>query len=286
MSTLRIKLIIVLMTLALIGLLGFQWYWINNAIKINKEQFKTDVHQVLNQVAEKLEKQEALFLIYNQYEQKFLKDTLGFLGKKLIFSEDPFFQINDSTFYTKKGDQPIKVKFLNHDKNPPLNLEKLKDNGKIKSISITSLPELKDIDSSFLTRQTQVKGKGPNEYLVVSGNIKPNGKPSINKIHDQVKFEQSAGNEEISSFSTDEPQNASSAIKNRFNNLKGQPEQVLKAVKSTEMVTVVLEEFLKGTKRADFIDPILIDSLIKEGLYSKGIDLNYEFGVYEKLKDS
>lgn len=56
-----------LMTLALLGLIGFQWYWIDSVIRANEERFKRDVIEALNSVSEKLEKQEALYA-FNQMQ--------------------------------------------------------------------------------------------------------------------------------------------------------------------------------------------------------------------------
>ncbi len=50
--------IISLMTVSLIGLTSFQVYWINNAIKLSNERFNKDVHESLNMVAYKLERNE------------------------------------------------------------------------------------------------------------------------------------------------------------------------------------------------------------------------------------
>ena len=55
----------------MIGLVSFQLYWINSALKINEERFKQDVHQSLNNVVSKLEQQEALFTISNSFETTF-----------------------------------------------------------------------------------------------------------------------------------------------------------------------------------------------------------------------
>ncbi len=53
-----IWIIISLMTLSLIGLTSFQVYWINNAVKLSNERFNKDVHESLNMVAYKLERNE------------------------------------------------------------------------------------------------------------------------------------------------------------------------------------------------------------------------------------
>ena len=48
------------MGLAMIGLISFQLYWIDNLIVANEERFQKDVHDALNTVASKLEKQETI----------------------------------------------------------------------------------------------------------------------------------------------------------------------------------------------------------------------------------
>lgn len=55
-----------LMSLALLGLVGFQWYWIDSVIRANEERFKKDAIDALHSVAEKLEKQEALYAIHQR----------------------------------------------------------------------------------------------------------------------------------------------------------------------------------------------------------------------------
>ena len=91
-----------LMGVALLGLIGFQWYWIESVIRANEERFERNVIDALIEVSEKLEKQEALFALHqrmsysssvfgqnqmtqffapNLYQQhesgKFYQDTLG-----------------------------------------------------------------------------------------------------------------------------------------------------------------------------------------------------------------
>ena len=58
MSKSNIILIVVLMSLASFGLMGFQFYWVKNAIRINSERFEQNVHQALSNTVDKLEKGE------------------------------------------------------------------------------------------------------------------------------------------------------------------------------------------------------------------------------------
>jgi two-component system phosphate regulon sensor histidine kinase PhoR len=75
------------MGVSLIGLVSFQLYWINSSLIISEERFNQDVHQALNNVAAKLEQQEALFTISNSFETSFdlnTLDSISFDTLKLI----------------------------------------------------------------------------------------------------------------------------------------------------------------------------------------------------------
>ena len=60
------------MGLALIGLISFQMYWINNAINISEDRFKKGVQDALNSVSDKLEQQEIVYTVAKklQYSQQ------------------------------------------------------------------------------------------------------------------------------------------------------------------------------------------------------------------------
>jgi two-component system phosphate regulon sensor histidine kinase PhoR len=66
------KLIIILMSISSLGLVGFQYYWIRNALRINEERFEQAVYQSLAATVNQMEKGETsdIFLSY------LAKDTL------------------------------------------------------------------------------------------------------------------------------------------------------------------------------------------------------------------
>jgi len=66
------KTIIILMSAACLGLVGFQFYWVYNALKINQERFEQNVYQSLSATIEMLEKGEASDIIL----QSLAKDTV------------------------------------------------------------------------------------------------------------------------------------------------------------------------------------------------------------------
>jgi two-component system, OmpR family, phosphate regulon sensor histidine kinase PhoR len=74
MNKLFFRLLVFLMSLSLIGIILVQMYWFNTSFQNNDEQFKFHVKQVMGNVADKLQKQEAYTLL-KRYDQ--LKDSIG-----------------------------------------------------------------------------------------------------------------------------------------------------------------------------------------------------------------
>lgn len=69
MSKGSITLIVVLMSLASFGLMGFQYYWVRNAVRINQERFDQNVLQVLSSTISELEKGETSDVLLSQLMQ-------------------------------------------------------------------------------------------------------------------------------------------------------------------------------------------------------------------------
>lgn len=86
MKTATIRWIIAVMTIGLVGLIGFQLYWVDAVVRANEEAFKRDVIDALQSVSEKLEKQEALYAFHNQFQLS----ASGFFSAPQ--SSDPFFR--------------------------------------------------------------------------------------------------------------------------------------------------------------------------------------------------
>ena len=83
MSKSKMKLIIVLMTLASFGLIGFQFYWVSNALRINEERFEQNIYQALNATIEQIDKGETSDIFLSHLA----KDTL--LQQSLFEKIDP-----------------------------------------------------------------------------------------------------------------------------------------------------------------------------------------------------
>jgi len=130
MNKLFFKILVLLMSLSLIGIILVQVYWFNTSFENNDEQFKFHVKSVMGNVAEKLQEQEE-FTYYDRFNK--YKDSTGKLPQKNellefyyvqknhknntttvltnIISEDDY-GIAPSTFFDKKSDS-IKLKSFN-----------------------------------------------------------------------------------------------------------------------------------------------------------------------------
>ncbi|WP_053093744.1 sensor histidine kinase [Rufibacter radiotolerans] len=62
-------LVIALMSISLVGLIGFQAYWIHHAVKMEEQVFDRNVQDALHQVARKLERQEAMQFLKEEAPQ-------------------------------------------------------------------------------------------------------------------------------------------------------------------------------------------------------------------------
>jgi len=84
MSTQRIRWIVALMAVGLLGLVGLQLYWIGSALHLQKEQFDYKVTDALQEVVRTLERQEILYLTKQRIQAHEQQGKLMAIGKKEI----------------------------------------------------------------------------------------------------------------------------------------------------------------------------------------------------------
>ena len=82
MSRQRIRWIVALMTIGLLGLVGLQLYWIGSALQLQKEQFAYKVTDALQEVVRTLERQEILYLTKQRYQAREQQSRLMAIAKK------------------------------------------------------------------------------------------------------------------------------------------------------------------------------------------------------------
>ncbi|MSP84239.1 MAG: HAMP domain-containing histidine kinase [Flavobacteriaceae bacterium] len=94
MNKLFFRLLIVLMSLSLIGIILVQVYWFNSSFQNNDEQFRFHVQQAIGNVSNKLQKQE-VYSFYNKYNK--YKDSTGKAPQKKDLLEFYYVQKNTRT---------------------------------------------------------------------------------------------------------------------------------------------------------------------------------------------
>ena len=99
------------MLLAILALMGFQWYWIQNAISVKKEQFDRKVIDAMNDVALQIEKQEVYFLAEEKLkEQEELNKTLVASSTPVAKKNKPSSKNNSTKLLADNGEKPSKKK--------------------------------------------------------------------------------------------------------------------------------------------------------------------------------
>lgn len=123
MTQSTLKWIIVLMALALIGLVSFQMYWINNAINISEDRFRKGVHDALNSVSNKLEQQEIVYtaakkLQFSQHGKTWIGlDSIKVIStnknndsaKTILFREEDVQKFYFTPDSSEKDNQEVKI---------------------------------------------------------------------------------------------------------------------------------------------------------------------------------
>ncbi|MEQ8478850.1 ATP-binding protein [Fulvivirga sp.] len=198
--------IIVLMSVALVGLTSFQVYWINNAIQLNKKAFKENVISSLHQVATTLERREVAEMATANIFSFYSKDDTRL---RYEFKQEGFF--SDGKRYV----------YINHDSimPPPAPLHPSK---------------VDDLKSVTVLKQRISKPSETIEIIVEGDTLSGSSRDSTFRI-----------------------------------------------LAKAEMVNVVLENLMgPKTEHERRIDLNRVDSLLKKSLLSKGIDLHYNYAVW------
>lgn len=224
MSIQKIRWIIGLMSFALLGLICFQFYWIDSVLKANEARFKSDVREALSIVTLKLEKQEVLDVTFDNLKTTFQWQRTN-NGKEI--------ELIESTF---------EKRILN----------------------------VADVDS--------VANVGDHRVLFSITDGADEGVPHIDEENAVVALENEGD---------DAPTNL--YFKKRidsvdFASIKLQKE-LEKVVNKSEMVQVVIHELLTNDRTIDKrIDEKTLDSLLQMELQGKGIDLDFDFAVFDPME--
>lgn len=107
MTRQRIRWIVALMTIGLVGLVGLQLYWINSALQLQKAQFAYKVTDALQEVVRTLERQEIVYLTKQRVQTQEQQNSLMAIAKK---EDQPVSGVSDdgSTSASRSENEPNK----------------------------------------------------------------------------------------------------------------------------------------------------------------------------------
>jgi len=163
MNKLFFRLLVLLMSLSLIGIILVQVYWFNTSFKNNDEQFKFHVKQVIGNVADKIQKQET----YSFYDKiNHYKDSTGKVPEKDDILEFYYVQKNPRTNKTIIYSNSI----ISEDYNiSPTFFDKKFDSEKFKSFSSKRVTEV--YNNNSMDKSGVSQSLIPDVRIEKSGNL-------------------------------------------------------------------------------------------------------------------
>ncbi len=93
----KIKIIVTLMTLAVIGLISVQMYWIFNLIRVEDERFHRIVNDALMRVSHRIEEEEAANAVVKKITHKSVKDFKKIKGPERGFVSNDVYILNNGS---------------------------------------------------------------------------------------------------------------------------------------------------------------------------------------------
>lgn len=287
------------MSLALIGLVAFQAYWLGFMLETKKEQFAADIRSSMDLVIRKLEKQELVVLAQRQKDLEIKQDRLANIAVKLArkppkkiqkiqdFTLNPTDVISDNVFGEFLSGRD--TRFQPENPNDVFYVRKsvLLPNGQIAEITeeyqvnrdplmeqrrkidaeMRQFRQEQELDQIFGTNSTKIvrefnrlKNRNLNRMALMQ-----------HKSQRGIDLLKKRGNEKISKLN----QNLAKE--------KAEKIELEKVLKKSQMAKEVFADFLfKERPIEQRLSPHFIDSLLKKELANKNILLPFVFGIGTK----
>lgn len=307
--------IIILMLVAMIGLVAFQWYWIENAIAVKKEQFDRNVTEALQETVKKIEKQEVIFLAKQKMQMAEkerlveLADNKNLHKKKIVMDKPSNAAIEDAKIqvqvYTRPSETRLRmvtptdvmvrepvliperrmafIKDMLEEQNLMWDeLSQTSKNMLIKQRSVADI--INTINQQVLKIQVQQQKK------ILTENIRPDEfDPEFEHVETTQQF----------SFFYDNPSESrrdtvvvveKNTNRRRSSAYKLKEKQVLRdnlqrSENKAKLVKDVLTDVIEGNRNIyERLNNQMLDTLLKEELKNRGINIPFEYGVKNDSK--
>ena len=252
MSKRKIRLLIALMSFALLGLIGFQAYWLRFMLETKQENFAKDVRTSLDQVVRKLEKQELVVLAERQ--KKF--ESIAAAPKPKVKPAPVFIEP------AMQEEHPV----LSPPRQDVIFVRKsfMLPNGQL--AEVTEEYTVDEDPEEF--RQRMRVEKEMNRML------KREQQKFINKMRRRP-------NRPNQNFGDRNAQSQAQLAKE-----KSERQDLEKVLQKTQLAKEVFSDFLfKERPILQRIQPAYLDSLIRKELADKGVNLGYSFGIQSAPKN-
>ena len=277
------------MLLALLSLIGFQWYWIQDAIAVKKEQFDRKVNETLKETVQQIEKQEVIFLTKQRIAEEEKKRLLEISQKKKqpkreIVTKQEYVSDTLNFVYTdgnKLKMQPRQVVTININSGVPP-----KSDASTERMFI--FPEQ---ESEFTKAYLQEELKTFEKFRIRSNELaqKQSHLLDIAKFFDEEPFfSTSSGFPEINWVISDhnstveihkselpqKPKSVSNSLRNKWNNNNSKKQEKVNLMKD------VIKDFIIG-KRSIYerMGHVMLDTLLKKEFAENGINIPFEYSV-------
>ncbi len=306
--------IIILMLLALLGLIAFQWYWIENAISVKKEQFERNVNDAMQATVKKIEKQEVIFLANQQMkaqeQRRLLAITQHQNQKKIarkpkvqehalqetLVNAEPQERENSRILYLPHNTDNQSVTIAPSDfflAEPAFEIPAHQMNLVREMLDEQNLAweELNQPTRSLLMRQRSVEDliNVINRQVIRLSRRKPNRTNNNVQLKDDneqsvVSFNYYYENNLPVDSSHFAPQKAVK-IDRPITIARKSPEKNIqtsyeRTQNKAELVKNVLSDVIQGSRDIyERLDRQTLDTLLKKELHSRGISIPYQYGV-------
>jgi len=253
-----IKATVILMTVSLVGLIGIQVYWINNAVKLREQKFQATVNEALGDVVYQYEKLKTA-------ETLALKMDLRHKRNRLVFQMDSINRAirktQDSLMYLKYAKQGYVPNGSGFQSNESQNVffspeqQIFPGNGQ-PQFQISVYEEfLVDSNGTYVKRSREKHFESPN-YGPIRKPVIPESQDEMAWYVDSLKQAQSMNLQWLE--------------------------------KRADMVNEIFEEIVNVDlyNQPDDIDTVALDSLLEQQLKDKGIGAEYVYGIFDPFMNA
>lgn len=241
-----IKATIIVMSLALVGLIGIQVYWINNAVKLRQQKFQSSVNEVLGDVVYQYDKLKTA-------QNLAIKMDLREKQRRLIWQMDSINRAikktQDSLFLLQRNELPA----------DQLNAGKLELNSEF-----VSGPGLEiSVYEEFLVDSAGILVKRSREQRYESPNYGPIRKPVL------------PGSENENAYYLDSLKQAQTMNLHWLEKRADMVNEIFEEIVNVDLYN-----------RSDEIDIEALDSILSNQLKDKGIGADYAYGIFDPFMNA